>query len=173
MTTVKCQTSVQTKALKINLKDKAVSVRDTFEIHVTDKGLIHNEVHLISILMDKILEYNNSSYFWKNRNSHILLERVNVGTTTTKDNLAILMEQKRCMSSYPASPPVSVALKTMLIHGINASQQMVFFCNLICISKNIKNISNIRLQDNKWIVVHLCNLLSSIKQLKQMNWKCT
>ena len=40
MTTVKCQTSVQTKALKINLKDKEVSVRDTFEIHVTDKGLV-------------------------------------------------------------------------------------------------------------------------------------
>lgn len=40
----------------VNKSKRQGSVCDTFEIHVTDKGLIHNEVHLISILMDKILK---------------------------------------------------------------------------------------------------------------------
>ena len=40
LATLKCQSSIQTKALKIHLKDKAMSMRDTSEMHVTDKGLV-------------------------------------------------------------------------------------------------------------------------------------
>ena len=39
MATLKCQSSVQTKALKMHIKDKAMSMRDTSEMCVTEKGL--------------------------------------------------------------------------------------------------------------------------------------
>lgn len=44
---------------------------------------------------------------------------------------------------------------------------MLFCYSLICFSKNIKNISNIHLKDDKWIVVHLCKGLTTIKQLNK------